>query len=88
MNFVSLSTFEKTDQFDVTHIIDKNKTVIWTNYGYATVEDEKILQQLKKKKYIKVKKVKKPPVMSSAEASKDDRVNTSELHRISSLIIT
>jgi len=29
--------------------------VIWTNFGYATVNDEKTLTQLNKKKFIKVK---------------------------------
>lgn len=35
--------------------IDKAKIVIWTNFGYGTVEDAKTVSQLNNKKYIKVK---------------------------------
>jgi hypothetical protein len=44
--------------------------MIWTDYGYGIVEDEKTVDQMAKKKYIKVKKIKKVEQPLSEENSK------------------
>ena len=44
--------------------------MIWTEYGYGIVEDEKTVDQMAKKKYIKVKKIKKSEPLQQEENSK------------------
>ena len=53
--------------------LDESKFVIWTDFGYGTVEDEKVVTQLNKKKYIKVKKQKKPEeIKDPSKHNQDD----------------
>lgn len=58
--------------FEYAHYVNlaESKFTIWTDYGYGTVEDEKVVTQLNKKKYIKVKKQKK------AQEAKDPSKHT------------